>query len=455
MPLGPSESRTRYRVMLYIVMVGLLNLGLGFATAVVVTNGPKLPKLPSFSLPRMRFPRLRRTKPVAIATPVAPPVEELIPPALKFTIATPRQTDEIPTPWLEMLDETAQSNTFVEAAVHVLRLEVGKYRDHLIAVENALRKSTPETATDVLTAALSELRAANQDWLARQSDATEHLRSRHDGLGEMASVGHRLEAVLMDQQSQIETTANNLEHLDFLGDPATGAARLLRETARLIDLAHLLRDRMLDALGALAREEKRLGTLDAKLRHDATVDLPNRAGLEALFDEWWMADPSRQRVLSVAAIDVDRFARLNEQLGTLGADRLLAALGRTLNECLRRSRGFDRLGRLAGQQFLLMLGDTGPNEATSAIERLRQTVVATSFMLGTQEVALTLRAAVTDVREGDTTESLFARLQAGIHCAQTRGGNGTVLDEGRGFAPIDPPNYEVRGHFVNVSEPEE
>jgi diguanylate cyclase (GGDEF)-like protein len=274
-------------------------------------------------------------------------------------------------------------------------------------------------------------------------------------LGDLTPVGRRLESILLQQQAQIETTCNNLDYLDFLTEPAVGAARLLREIARLIDLAHALRDHMLESLVAIAGQEQRLQSLEPRLLRDAAFDAPNRAGLEAIFEEWRREDPGMQRALSVALVDVDRFGHFNETLGTLAGDRVLAAVMRMLAECIRKNRGFDRLGRFAGQQFLVFLGDTGPHEATAVVERLRQSVTATSFVLGGQEVALTLRAAATDLRPQDTMETLSRRLIEGLKVAAHGGGNRSVLDEGHGPSLVLPPTYDVRGQIIEVAEPDD
>lgn len=448
--------------MFYILLVGVANLALGFATAAAISGEcPTLAvpgvRLPRLRLPTLRFrwPRWRSAAPCPAPSEAATVVEILPPEEHQFTIPTPRQTDEIPGAWLDMLDETIATNTFVEATVHVLRLEVGHYRDQLIALERALREAAQLADPETIEPCLNDLRATNRQWLEKQSEATAHLRARRDRLGELTAVGRRLESILLQQQAQIETTCNNLDYLDFLSAPALGGARLLREIARLIDLAHALRDHMLESLVAIAGQEDRLLSLNPALLRDAAFDAPNRAGLEAIFEQWRREDPGRQRALSLALVDVDRFGHFNETLGTLAGDRVLAALLQMLSECLRKNRGFDRLGRFAGQQFLVILGDTGPHEATAVVERLRQTVTATSFVLAGREVALTLRAAATDFRPQDTMETLWRRLADGLRLAGQGGGNRSVLDEGVGPALVLPPTYDVRGQIIEVAEPPE
>ena len=79
------------------------------------------------------------------------------------------------------------------------------------------------------------------------------------------------------------------------------------------------------------------------------------------------------RRLSVILIDIDNFKSLNDTYGHLAGDRVLQAFAAVIRE---RSRAQDRAGRFGGEEFLVVLPETGLRGATSLAERIRAHVEA-------------------------------------------------------------------------------
>ena len=158
------------------------------------------------------------------------------------------------------------------------------------------------------------------------------------------------------------------------------------------------------------------------------------------------------RQLTAAIIDIDRFVRVNQRLGTRVGDHTIAALARLLAESFRRERGHDRIIRLAGQSFLVFLGDTGPHQGLTAIERARQTIEATTWDDHGSEFDLTITAGVSEVRVEDSLTDLLRRLGETLKFAKLAGRNRAALDEGDGPRLLDPPQFSVRGRVIPVLE---
>lgn len=361
--------------------------------------------------------------------------------------------DAIPPEYIGMLQgESIVANSLVEASAEVLRLEVGKYRDALIEIDNQLRAMDDSPDSGLLEVITVELEDLNRDWLNKQAEAASTLDSNQDALGEYSDIGGSLNMVLMEQAAQIETTISNIEQFDLSSDPADGRRRLLQEISRLIDLAHDLRDKMQDTLLTILRAERRLADIDRKMQFDGLTKLHNRNGLEVVFYEWWRADIRRERIVSVGLLDIDNLRKINERFGALAGDRLLAEFGRLLGELIRKDRGFDIVARSTGQQFVIFFGDTGPRNATSSVERIRQTLEATRFNLDGEDVEMMVSIGITEVVADDTTTKVTKRLEKAMRVAKRNGRNCTVIDEGNGPAPITPPEYKVVGRTINVEE---
>ncbi|TWT31762.1 GGDEF domain-containing protein [Blastopirellula retiformator] len=361
--------------------------------------------------------------------------------------------DAIPPEYVDMLKgESVVANSLVEASAEVLRLEVGRYRDALIEIDNQMRDMDEYPDDGLLEVITVELEDLNREWLNKQADAAGTLDGNSDSLGEYSDIGSSLNMVLMEQAAQIETTISNIEQLDLTSDTSDARRRLMQEVGRLIDLAHDLRDKMQDTMLTILRAERRLGEVDRKMQFDGLTKLHNRNGLEVVFFEWWRADIRRERIVSVALLDIDNLRKINDRFGALAGDRLLAEFGRLLGELIRKDRGFDIVCRSTGQQFVIFFGDTGPRNATSSVERIRQTLEATSFDLDGEAVEMEVSIGVTEVDAADTTTKVMKRLEKAMRVAKRNGRNCTVIDEGNGPTPITPPEYRVNGRTITVEE---
>lgn len=421
-----------------VLTMALVNVGLGFALAVHARR-------------ENWFPPVDESFVEALLAEVDAPPPPMQQPAVELP-ESPKVSEELPAEWLDVLDEAQHACGLVEASVHVLKLEVGRYRDHLIHIDNQVRacRTAPDIA--VIQTCLAQLKTVNVEWLKKQGDATAHLQAKHAVLGDNASLGGGLEDILLEQTAQIETTISNLELLDFNTDVAQGCSRLIGEIRKLIDLAHSLRDRMQEVLLAILQQEGRLVSQDRRTQTDGLTGMYNRSGLETVLQQLWADDPQRVRQVSVALIDVDRLGKINEAHGALLGDKLLGCLGPLTREVVEKRPEFDILGRFSGQQFMVLFQDNGPQFATSAVERLRQTIQESSFHASTGDVAVTITAAVTEVMPRDTVQTLFARAAKTLRKAKAAGRNCTQIDTGAGPTPVAPPTFDVSPCSVELDD---
>jgi diguanylate cyclase (GGDEF)-like protein len=261
-----------------------------------------------------------------------------------------------------------------------------------------------------------------------------------------------LEAVLLDQTAQVQSICDAFSEIEEVDDLDIAGRHSQHEMTRLVDMAHVLRDQISEWIASILRAQGRLHSIDNKLHQDSTTGLLNRLGLDALFEQWWQDDAQRLRLVSCAVVDVDRFGKLNEKLGTRAGDRLLQAFAQLLSDTIRKERGFDRAGRLGGQSFLIFFGDTGPRNAVIAIERIRQTLEAASFEFQGSTFEITASCGISEVMKDDTIETLVRRLQQSVREAKRIGRNRTALDEGAGPKGVDPHHFQIKSRLLHVDE---
>jgi diguanylate cyclase (GGDEF)-like protein/PAS domain S-box-containing protein len=117
-----------------------------------------------------------------------------------------------------------------------------------------------------------------------------------------------------------------------------------------------------------AEREELLEQVREMARRDALTGLPNRRALEEQLPQA-MARARRQRsTLSVAIFDIDHFKDYNDTYGHLAGDEVLRACGKAWDSALRAE---DTIARFGGEEFLVLLPDTPPEEAGEIVERLR------------------------------------------------------------------------------------
>lgn len=108
---------------------------------------------------------------------------------------------------------------------------------------------------------------------------------------------------------------------------------------------------------------------------------------------------------AVVMMDLDRFKSVNDTYGHDAGDCVLKEFARRLQENLR---GIDLLARLGGEEFLIVMPDTGPTEVEFAAERLRHTIDRIDFKIPNgQNIPITVSIGVTFGGPKDNDPSLL------------------------------------------------
>ena len=83
-----------------------------------------------------------------------------------------------------------------------------------------------------------------------------------------------------------------------------------------------------------------------------------------------------QRPLSLLLLDIDKFKEYNDSYGHLEGDQVLIRLGQVIKSCLRK---MDTAYRYGGEEFTVILPETGGDEAATVAERIRTAVETELF----------------------------------------------------------------------------
>lgn len=107
--------------------------------------------------------------------------------------------------------------------------------------------------------------------------------------------------------------------------------------------------------------------------HDPLTGLANRRFMEIQLEKSFQAARRYGEGLSVIMLDIDHFKIYNDTHGHPEGDRLLAKIATVLQKEMRAS---DYVFRYGGEEFLVLVPNTGLKKACDAAERLRSAVEA-------------------------------------------------------------------------------
>lgn len=156
---------------------------------------------------------------------------------------------------------------------------------------------------------------------------------------------------------------------------------------------------------------------------DSLTGLLNRRGIEQEIGAE-LARVNREHYaapLSVVLFDLDHFKTVNDRYGHLGGDFVLQEMAAILPPALRP---FDRVGRLGGEEFLVVLPHTSFEQAVAIAERLRTLIEITAFGFEREEIMVTasLGVATTQSKDGSWPE-LMRDADEALYRAKAKGRN--------------------------------
>ena len=157
--------------------------------------------------------------------------------------------------------------------------------------------------------------------------------------------------------------------------------------------------------------------------HDALTGLYHHRAIHARLHEEIQRASRSARPFALLLLDLDDFRRYNETYGHQVGDAILVQTARTLEGALRAG---SILGRLGGDEFLAILPDTDPGEATHIARTILAAFAAASFHphAGAERLPITISAGLALYpNDGRTAQELVAATESAKREANHNGGN--------------------------------
>ncbi len=178
-------------------------------------------------------------------------------------------------------------------------------------------------------------------------------------------------------------------------------------------------NRELESKVAARTEELRL-----LASRDDLTGLSNRRELIAVLDRELARAKRYGHALTVAMVDVDDFKLLNDRLGHQAGDQVLQAIARTFEAGCRTS---DIVGRYGGEEFLVVMPETGSEAAALLANRLLDSLRQQAIAVNGDRIATTCSIGIASARQGELVEDLVDRADKAMYAAKDAGKDRTVV----------------------------
>lgn len=198
---------------------------------------------------------------------------------------------------------------------------------------------------------------------------------------------------------------------DYLPKPV-GSAELLARVR--VHLKHAHRQRELERHALL----------------DPLTSVLNRRGAVAALSRHHERSVRHRSPLSVLVIDIDRFKEINDTHGHAAGDAVLCHLARLLTDAVRV---VDHVGRLGGDEFIVILSDTDASAAGALCARLRAMAIPPALVDG-HELTYAISIGAATLRDDETIDELLARADRAMYGVK-RGAARALHVRGSGTTP--------------------
>lgn len=203
-------------------------------------------------------------------------------------------------------------------------------------------------------------------------------------------------------------------------------------------IAHRLQDR-------LSARNRQLKITMAEVHRLATTDeltggLNRRSTMAALQNE---SDRCAlgSSVACVAMMDLDHFKQINDRFGHAVGDQVLRDFVFIAGQTIAAS---DMIGRIGGEEFLIVMPDVSLLQARELAQRLREALSAHDWRIGDSGESVTASIGIAERQHGETAAEWLERADKAMYDAKAEGRNRIRLAAPRTAAfLLDPPHADA------------
>lgn len=196
--------------------------------------------------------------------------------------------------------------------------------------------------------------------------------------------------------------------------------RLGSATATMVAANARLNHELTDAANETGRLHERLRAAEVAAVTDPLTGVLNRRGALKKLEVAQAAALETAAPLSIAMVDIDHFKRVNDRYGHVMGDEVLRYVAHHLSQSVA-PRGV--VGRLGGEEFVVLLPDTRLADATGIVDRARASLAARIIRRSDDGSSMgrVSFSAGTALARDETTTALIERADTALYAAKRMG----------------------------------
>ncbi len=228
-------------------------------------------------------------------------------------------------------------------------------------------------------------------------------------------------AMVKYQNSAAERTVNDVMTRSVISCDPNDKIVDIMEIMSSKNIRHIpvLEDGRLKAMLSIRDFDHAYKRLQSQALTDELTGVSNRRHFLEILDQEFNRYRRFQTPLSVAVIQIDNFAQINETCSQTAGDKVLCHLANLLSQDLRT---FDGLGRIGGEEFAIAFPSTEMNKTRRACERLLTTIASAEVATENGTIRFTASAGVTEAHsETRDINDILKQAGANLDNARSKG----------------------------------
>lgn len=241
-----------------------------------------------------------------------------------------------------------------------------------------------------------------------------------DRLGEMSSS-------TSEYHKKIEGYSEKISKTDDINQLNRILESLMSDTKGMQADMQRSRDEMEETRRQVEASDNKIKALEDELdkttslvHEDFLTGTLNRRGMEDAFAREFARSERARTPLCVGLLDIDHFKRLNDTYGHSVGDEALIHLVSVVKGALRPT---DVIARFGGEEFVIILPETGVEEGMKTLARLQRELTKEFFLHKNEKVLITFSAGIALRQPAESVDAVIARADQALYNAKMAGRN--------------------------------
>ncbi|RUM46987.1 MAG: GGDEF domain-containing protein [Hydrogenothermus sp.] len=221
----------------------------------------------------------------------------------------------------------------------------------------------------------------------------------------------------------IERSSKNIEKTskEILSDSIMPQIKeILGELHKIREQNEKLRYKMSEYHEEIQQLREELSVAKTEAEIDFLTAIPNRRRFMRALEDFLKDFREKGYIFSLIILDIDDFKNINDTYGHLAGDEVLKDIASVLKFYLRANT---IVGRIGGEEFAILLPGIDIEKAKSIAERIRKVIENRKVHVGDIVINPKASFGVTQVKEGDTLETIINRADIALYRAKSKGKN--------------------------------